>query len=110
MILKGLYQFVQVTAHCVANHTFLSILLQFTRLKGLGKTTDDNGFEGWELVKVGEEGVVRALMDGHGQMGKPLVPDTSLVCFDLWHNLHVMGNLCKVELIHKVIALGRGAM
>jgi hypothetical protein len=107
MIPKGLYQFVKVTAHCFANHTLLLVLLlQLTRSKGLGKAAAADGFELGDGIKVGKEGVASTVIDG--QMGDPLVPDTSTVRFELGHDPGVADKLSKVELIHVVI--GRGGM
>jgi hypothetical protein len=94
--------------HRVSSHAFLLILLEFTRSKGLGEAANGNRLRVWEPIKAPEEGVVRPFIAG--QMGKPSIPDTSSVCFDLCHNSCVSGKLRKVELIHEMILFGRGAI
>jgi hypothetical protein len=99
---------VAVLPICVANHAFLAILLQFTGSNGLGEAAKDNGFEVGELLEATEEGVISLFMAG--QIGEPSVPHTSALRFDLWHDSCFAGKLRKVELIHKAILVGRGAM
>jgi hypothetical protein len=106
-----MYQAVQVTSNCSTNHTFLSSLLQLTRSKGLSKAPNDDWFEQGGLFRdVESEQVWVVFLSKAGQIGKPSVPDTSLLLVHLWLTRTGTGKLCKMEQIHKAISSGRGSI
>jgi hypothetical protein len=108
---EGLYQAIQVTSDCFANHTVLSSFLQLARSKGLGKTSDNNWFERGRLLRdVNLEQVWVICLPKTGQIGKPSEPDTSSLLVHLWLTTAGTGKLRKMEQIHKLISSGRGSI
>jgi hypothetical protein len=67
MFPEGLYQVVGDFLHCVCNDGHMVLVLKSAALKGMGKSANDDGFEGLKVFGYGQ--MVEQWIGGSAELG-----------------------------------------